>query len=1199
MMSKRWLWLLLFGIWIGRGSVAHGAAMVTANPDPLDFGDTVVMSPKPLVSPELSTNQNVTVTIALDITVSECNQFAITDPPTPTTPVNLNSGTPRNISVTFTPTSNGMKTCNGIVKQGSNTVGTFTLKGNGVSPQIMVTPAGKSLAFGAIDVNQPSTAQPVTVLNNGNAPLLISSVSFTAGSGDYTMTGPNLPLTLLTTDPAVTWMVACKPSAKGSRPGTFTINSNAVSNSNVNFALTCSGNLGEFATDQGSFDFGRVAKTATGQVTVALSNPGNVAVNNITAALSSATAGYAIDMTTVPTTLAAADTKMVKVNFTPVDRTSGGNTTLTFSGSWGGVPTPVMKQVSLTGIEASFTVNGVTTLDFGRFRFDSPPMQMFNVLDDGNATIGISAPFTPDPSTSALEYKIVLRKSTIPTPPPVPLDKDQMLMVEVTPQLNHRIGMVSGHIDVTSDVTGLTSRVVVTGTANAAQIKLSPDTGQVDFGVVDINGPPPTRTVTIENNGNDILDINSLTPVDSNAANPPNPAFAISSPGVPAHLQPHETLDVKVTYTPKKPTDLAGDPGDASAHDFVSLNAELSGSLNATLSISIKGDAVFTEAHGSGGCSTGGSGRGGLLIGLAALALRRRRRRTLTVAAAAAVLMLPLAPSVRADDIGLSVFEPTPATTGTGFALQTPDIGASGSWVTSAVASYAGNPLVLNGAKAIVPIERSTLMQLGVAYALLGRLELGAHIPLYLQSGEGDQAAKGMARGNLALHAKARLWKAGFGAGTFVAGLSVVGTVPTASKNQHTGSDQPDVRALVLAAFSPSALGGRLTLSVNAGPVFRNRSTFENIDQGSGAVWGAGASVRILDELWATGELYGQSTPSAVNHKSTDPTMKPPATTLTQIEGLAGLMIKPDRRVAVGLALGRGLTNAIGTPDLRGVLSLSIVPGGAPITPIRGFDPTGPDIDSDGDGIPDRLDKCPNEPEDKDMFEDQDGCPDPDNDHDGIPDVKDKCPLDPEDFDGFEDADGCPDPDNDHDGIPDAMDKCPNEPEDKDGFEDLDGCPDPDNDHDGIPDEKDKCPNEPETINGFQDDDGCPDKGDSTIVLSPDRIETLDPIQFTGVKLTRQSLPLIEQVGATLRAHPEIVRLRITVHVQPTRSTEADQTLSDKRAQAVRDWLVQWGIAATRLEARGFGGNKPLVAPEQRNAAKLNERLELIILERK
>ncbi|HEY0193305.1 MAG TPA: DUF4398 domain-containing protein, partial [Kofleriaceae bacterium] len=73
-----------------------------------------------------------------------------------------------------------------------------------------------------------------------------------------------------------------------------------------------------------------------------------------------------------------------------------------------------------------------------------------------------------------------------------------------------------------------------------------------------------------------------------------------------------------------------------------------------------------------------------------------------------------------------------------------------------------------------------------------------------------------------------------------------------------------------------------------------------------------------------------------------------------------------------------------------------------------------------------------------------------DRDGDGILDNVDKCPSDPEDKDGFEDEDGCPDLDNDKDGIPDKADKCPNEPEDKDGFEDEDGCPDDDNDGDGI-----------------------------------------------------------------------------------------------------------------------------------------------------
>ncbi|HEU0165992.1 MAG TPA: porin family protein, partial [Thermomicrobiales bacterium] len=159
-------------------------------------------------------------------------------------------------------------------------------------------------------------------------------------------------------------------------------------------------------------------------------------------------------------------------------------------------------------------------------------------------------------------------------------------------------------------------------------------------------------------------------------------------------------------------------------------------------------------------------------------------------------------------------------------------------------------------------------------------------------------------------------------------------------------------------------------------------------------------------------------------------------------------------------------------------------------------EPVKPDGDRDGDGIRDSVDKCPDQPEDKDMFQDDDGCPDPDNDGDGIPDELDKCPLDPEDKDGYQDEDGCPDLDNDGDGIPDTKDKCPNEPEDKDGFQDLDGCPDLDNDKDGIPDDKDKCPDQPETINGFQDEDGCPDRGDALVVLSPDRLELLESVKY-------------------------------------------------------------------------------------------------------
>src|SRR5690606_19588466 len=63
--------------------------------------------------------------------------------------------------------------------------------------------------------------------------------------------------------------------------------------------------------------------------------------------------------------------------------------------------------------------------------------------------------------------------------------------------------------------------------------------------------------------------------------------------------------------------------------------------------------------------------------------------------------------------------------------------------------------------------------------------------------------------------------------------------------------------------------------------------------------------------------------------------------------------------------------------------------------------------DTDGDGLMDDVDKCPNEAEDKDGFQDDDGCPDNDNDGDGVADANDKCPMEPEDMDGFQDDDGC------------------------------------------------------------------------------------------------------------------------------------------------------------------------------------------------
>src|SRR4029077_1048566 len=150
-----------------------------------------------------------------------------------------------------------------------------------------------------------------------------------------------------------------------------------------------------------------------------------------------------------------------------------------------------------------------------------------------------------------------------------------------------------------------------------------------------------------------------------------------------------------------------------------------------------------------------------------------------------------------------------------------------------------------------------------------------------------------------------------------------------------------------------------------------------------------------------------------------------------------------------------------------------------------------------------------------------------DRDGDGIKDALDKCPDDPEDLDGFQDEDGCPDPDNDNDGILDVDDRCPNEPEDMDDDEDHDASPEPDNDKDRILDVNDACPNDPETYNGFQDEDGCPDRG--TVVIEGSNIVILEKIFFEtdSAQIQTRSFPIIDAVAATLNGNPQIQLVEI------------------------------------------------------------------------
>ncbi|MDB4963710.1 MAG: OmpA/MotB domain protein [Myxococcales bacterium] len=249
------------------------------------------------------------------------------------------------------------------------------------------------------------------------------------------------------------------------------------------------------------------------------------------------------------------------------------------------------------------------------------------------------------------------------------------------------------------------------------------------------------------------------------------------------------------------------------------------------------------------------------------------------------------------------------------------------------------------------------------------------------------------------------------------------------------------------------------------------------------------------------------------------------------------------------------------------------------------------DNDPDKDGIIGDADKCPQEPEDMDGFEDDNGCPDADNDADGIADAADKCPMEPEDKDAFQDEDGCPDPDNDGDGVPDAADKCAMEPEDKDNFEDDDGCPDPDNDGDGVPDAQDKCASDPETKNGYQDEDGCPDEIPAKIKAFTGVIQGIN-FRTNTADLSPISFRTLDKAVAVLVEFPEL-RLEVQGHTddQPIKKGGkfADNLeLSKARAEAVREYFIKKGVAENRLTATGFGDSAPVESPTGLKGGKLN-----------
>ncbi|HMO62813.1 MAG TPA: OmpA family protein [Ferruginibacter sp.] len=231
--------------------------------------------------------------------------------------------------------------------------------------------------------------------------------------------------------------------------------------------------------------------------------------------------------------------------------------------------------------------------------------------------------------------------------------------------------------------------------------------------------------------------------------------------------------------------------------------------------------------------------------------------------------------------------------------------------------------------------------------------------------------------------------------------------------------------------------------------------------------------------------------------------------------------------------------------------------------------------DTDGDGVPDTEDACP----DIAGLATLAGCPD--SDGDGIADKEDKCPT----IVGLKKYNGCPIPDSDGDGINDEEDKCPQTA----GLARYAGCPIPDTDKDGINDEEDKCP----TLPGTTANNGCPE----VKAEIKKRIDVAaNQIFFaTGsAKLLAKSNQSLNEIATILQADTDL-KLDIHGHTDNTGQADKNKLLSESRAKAVYEFLVGKGIAEARLLSAGFGQDKPVASNKTAAGRAKNRRVELTL----
>lgn len=483
-------------------------------------------------------------------------------------------------------------------------------------------------------------------------------------------------------------------------------------------------------------------------------------------------------------------------------------------------------------------------------------------------------------------------------------------------------------------------------------------------------------------------------------------------------------------------------------------------------------------------------------------------------------------------------------------------------------------------------IHNDFMMDVMGNVSLFDFLNIGISVPVHLFA-KGDtppagysllfDRVEGTSLGDIRLGIKGAILRSN--GGGFGLGLSEEVTFPTATTANLLGDDGVTSTTRVLADFVWSGFHA----GVNVGVKLKKKVSLPGHDISHQLLYSAGLAIPILcGNLEIVGTLEGWTSLTKPFESKYDNGL--------DLFGGVRTKIGPIALLAGG---GGGVLKGYGSPAFRVGLSAF-------------YESDKPDKgcvkDRDKDGIEDAVDKCPDEPGPKET----EGCPD--RDHDGIADRSDRCPDQP----GSINLKGCPD--KDKDGIADIDDECPEKP----GLPKFKGCPDRDND--GIVDDKDRCPDDP----GPVEHQGCPDRdGDKVVdiddkcpdepgeverngcpapkaVLTEKKIEILEVVHFETDKaiIKPESYGLLRDVAKILKEHPEIKLVEVQGHTDNKGGKAYNMKLSQKRAEAVRDFLIKEGIELDRLTAKGFGPTKPVADNKTEEGRAKNRRVEFVIIKK-